>query len=1383
MTRFIYRALICLSLVVFFTACAEELTGPEPQMGGSSGEPGDPDDLVTDPGFACNEDPGTWITLTGEDFSPLVFDAIATESDHDVELPTVRLTLRTDPTGGSTDESFSIELSSIPGAEDGQIRWIDGQTLQFRISDDLELPPGVYDVQVINPNGESVIETEAFGILPRPSLNEAIPERTCVAQGEREVVLLGDDILILDDHYATIEVGGQSVEVVDIADCQDLHAVFGGHQLCREATVVVDEGAFEPGTYPVTVENFDPAGCASDPDADGVTLTIVPPPTVTAVAPRAFCSSDDSVIIDIDGEDFFEVDGEAPTVAIGESTYVASGVDCADVEGEEGVRSCEALEVEIDPSDLAGVTTLTVINPEPIGCESADSEEFYAVPEVQISEADPDGFCEDASFDGEVTLYGPFVYDTAGDLPVVTVDGTEVAIDQLFGCEVVIDGLTVESCEGLDITVPVELAEEDFSITVSTSDPLACGEDTVVLERTSPPTIDAVIPGRVCADGGTTLEVLGSNIHENAEFTLDGQPATSATVAADGSSATVTFNDPLVGTLATFEVINPGDCGSAYSEELRITDGPLPVFVDPPVVYDDMNTQVTIYAAGLYGGTVDEVELIHPDGTTTVLDHSYDASRPAVIQATIPAGTLASVDEGDLNEDGTADFGIRLTDQEITCSNEAHDLVTITSELSLALSDINPPFGAQDQSTGVTISAVDAADLEADEVQMEATPRAYLNPVSGDADSLAREIRAIQFISPTEINGIVPSGLTVGFYDVIVVNPDGQVGTLEGAFQVTEERPPLIDSVSPGSWTTGEAALGVDIEGQNFRDLPGDPTVEVFCRPSGSTETDESQLHQPASITIVNVTDTLVETSVNTDGLGHLDVCYMRLTNADGTYAEYSPITVTNPAGNFVEFQAGADFDTARRGLTLLSGVPSRAARYLYVLGGDDGALSGVHSSGEFARVNRFGEPLQWDYLPYDLPAGRTLANGVRIDDFLYLVGGHDGAEVSDEVLRAQVLDPLDAPEIVALDIEVEQFLEGDGQVSGGLDAGTYYYRVSAVYSSNDPANPGGESLASEPQPVSLPMDGVELTISWTPPEQINHDIAYYRVYRSIAADDPYGDESLIYETTDASETSFADDGSIAPVAGDNPLSIGSLGMWHSVATLNAGRMVAGITSAQNPADASEHFIYAVGGEDDAGEFRADYEFVSVSVAGPRDQAVSDAVIGQFEEEDMLLPSPRGELQAITASESNASSLDGQAPQIFLLGGQSDGTDSNQAVFVAGVNADGHLDDWTQLPTQQNAHYAAMGHAAAVFNNELIIGGGDGGNPSERTAHTSIVCGAGCPPPSVANNWTPMADAGGEERVWMGHIAFRGFWYLAGGLTTGNTPTNSIDYSVAGGAP
>ncbi len=1464
-----------------------------------------PEELATDPSFVCNEDPGLWVTLHGDDFSPLVIDTIAREADHNVELPTVTLTHRKTPTGDEVDDSLRTVLESPLGSTEGAVRWLDDQTMQIHLSDELELEPGVYDIEVENPNGGVSIEHDGVGVLPRPTLVEAIPELTCVAQGEREITLHGENFLVGGDEHPTVAVDDQRYDVAELDDCRDLHSVFGDHQLCDTATTFVEEDSLSAGTYDIIFENIAPADCDSRPEVDEVTLTIVdppvvddiqpspicseqidyqvveidgqgfitidgdrypevrigdrnytpesadgcesideapntdaqscsqltvaiaagdfagavdtdelvtqldvvvenpepvgchstedttlgvvPPPTVTSVEPRAFCNNDGSVTLDVTGDHLFEVDGDSPQVIIGDQDYDTTAVDCSDIEGEEGTRGCTGLEVEIDPTDMEGAASMIVVNPEPMQCESPASEEFYAAGPPHIESADPDGFCEDAEFDGEIEILGQFYNDPDGEEIIVEVGGEAVDFE-LTGCAEVLDDYGLQLCGGLEPEITDELREElgeEFDITVIGADPVACGEDSITLEQTSPPTIDSVIPDRVCSDG-STLTVNGSGIHESADFVLAGVEAEEDDIDIndEGTQATVTFNGPIPGDFATLEVINPGDCGTVYEEqELRVTDGPLPIFVDPPVVFNQMNTQVTIYAAGLFGGSIDQVDLVHPDGETTELVHEVDDERPNVVQAIIPENILDEVDEADFNEgEASADFAIRLTDHEITCSNQADDLITITDELTIALESIDPPFGAQDQSTGVTMTA--SSDPDAGETQFQAIPRAYLNPSDTDDDSTqAREIRSVQFVDEVELGGIVPSGLAVGFYDLIVVNPDGSVGVLEDVFQVTEERPPLVDSVSPASWPNGEAALQVDIEGHNFRD---NASVEVFCRQSGDDDTDEDQLDQPNNISVTSVGDQLVTIEVDTNNLEALSACYLRLTNADGTYGEYSPITVTNPAQKFLEFQPGTEFNTARRAPTALAGSASRTARYLYVLGGDDGDVSGAMSSGEFARIDRFGAPQSWNPLPYDLPTGRTFADGVRVDDFLYMVGGHDGDNVSDQVLRARVLDPLDVPEIVNIDLDVEEFVElPPDETPEGLDRGTYYYRVSAVYTDDDPANPGGESLASEPQPLRLPIDGITLTISWEPPEDINHDIAYYRVYRSVDPDDPYGGESLIYETADAGETSFTDDGTEAPDAGDHPLPQGSLGMWHEVATLNHGRMTAGITYAPSPAEDDEFFIYAIGGEDSSDDRRDDYEFFSVEVDGPRQQFVSAPTIGVDGDDDVLLGGPRSGHTAAVAHAGNADAVSEVSPQIFVYGGATDGAGDTD-IQVTTVGDDGQLEAWTTLGNPGLSGGARSGQAGAVLNNNLVYaGGGGGGDAGDGGFHAEVQCdpNAGCPPASLPSNLSNLSALNMEARAWMGNLPFRGFWYLTGGIDGGGDPTNTIDYSVAGATP
>ena len=1700
-------------LVIFaclvISGCSQDVEGPEPQMSEEAEE------LATEPSFVCNEDPGTWVTVHGEDFSPLVIDTISREEDPDVELPIVTLTHRLTPTGDGIDDSTSITLESPVGGEEGAVRWIDDQTIEIYVTDELDLAEGVYDIRVENPNGTEVTKTETFGVLDRPRLDRAIPELTCVAQGSRDIVLEGDNLLILDGETPTIGLEDAEVEVIDTDHCRDLHTTFTGHQLCEEVTVRLEENSFDAGVYQVWAQNFDPAGCASDPAEDEVTITVndppqpeaisptpicseqlgyeamqidgvdfvvvrddngdevyptvtvgersydaiaadgcqeietapalgaercteltiaieaddladqvdndtaytdldivvtnpdpvgchstdevlltavpppmvagvapdpicsaqfentltisghgfvsigdsqpvvhigeqsypveemdectevptpdtettscesltitvpqgdlaaertdvrvenpetaacestedstvrvVPPPTVadiapqplcteqqtrtlevtgedlldidgalptvtigdeifetseiddceelpldeeerevfrcttlsievepgmldvaihdvvvtnpetaacvsegevtvetvpapeiTSIQPRAICSSDDTTSFELEGNHLYEVDGMGPEIVLDGQNYETTATDCTEVH--EDVRQCDRLSFEVDSDDISDDThRLVAINPDPVGCESDPSDLIALIGPPQLVHIEPSAICEDEPIDADMTLFGQFVYDPDGEAPHLSMDGQSVSVDGLGDCTTTdLDDIDLDVCTELYAQVPTELRDQPFEITVSGADPFACGEDTIEIEQVERATVSAVTPQRVCFEGGT-VDVVGENIHQDAQFFLDGTPAIDADVAADGTSATVTFEGPLEPPEMTFSAINPGDCGSSYETDLHIARAPIPLYVDPPATYDGISTQVTIYAAGISGGNIEGVELVHPDdGSTIALDPEIDEDRPYVVQAVIPEQILESGET-------SVDFGLRITD-EFDCASDFEDLLTVTSELTIAVDEVSPPFGAQDDRTGVTITADD--DPASGQVQFEATPRAYLNPADVDDDStLAREVRSLQFVDETQLNGFVSSGLPLGTYDIIVVNPDGAVGLIEEGFTVTEERPPLVDSVSPGSWTNDQDALQVDIEGENFRD---DPTVEVFCQAPGD---DGDDFDEPNSIDIISADAESVVVEVDTNNLAHLDACFLRLTNTDGTFGDYSPVTVTNPAGNFVSFNPGADFDTARRGPTALSGVPSRQANFLYVLGGDDGSTDGeVYASGEFAPLNRFGEPQSWNYLPFELPSGRTLGNGVRVDDFLYIVGGFDAQQDSatGEIIRARVLDPDDAPEIVDIDLfyDEDAFADVDDspEDEDGLEAGVYYYRVSALYSDTDPANPSGESLGSQIQPIKVPLDGATISIFWEEPETITHEIVGYRVYRSIDPDDPIGNEGAL-EILDADEFSFTDDGSEEPIAGTHPLRLGSLGTWHPVASLQHPRMVAGITSVRNPSNNNEHFVYTIGGEDADEEFRADYEFFRIEVDGPREQTVSDATIGQYDGEDMLFPSPRAELQAVTAHEGNSHSVSGVAPQIFTIAGQiaagggGPGGDAGNTTYVATVGDDGHLEAWTS--TTELIGAARYGHAAAAINNNLVAIGGTNGDPSPHAYHSEILCGGDCPPAS-AGSWESLSDVSVRDRVWMGHVTFRGFYFLAGGLTTGNVPSNTVDFSVAGGTP
>ncbi|MFU8804441.1 MAG: hypothetical protein ACNA8W_11570 [Bradymonadaceae bacterium] len=1457
-------------MLVLMAACTNELDGPEPKLSG-------PDQASTSPSFVCNEQLESWVDLDGEAFSPLVIDTIDKEKDFSVTLPVVTLSHSSGIDGESGSGSDTV-LSSVHGQarEDGDIVWVDAGRLRFRVRPDHALAPGVYDITVENANGQVITQTDAFGVLPRPTVTAIAPDLTCVAQSDRNVTITGTGFLVRGGELPSVHIGTQAYAATSAQDCRDLPAIFGDYQLCGELSALIDDSALDAGIHQVTVLNIEPAACESLDSEDNIGFVVVDPPTVSSVIPDPICSQLGYEEIRVHGEGFIAVNGEhgeeLPTVTVGNQTYTATSVaGCSSVEGASNpsAQTCTELtfgiasgdhQAALSGDDLFAHVSVVVTNPDPVGCESteevsltvvpspevtevaenptcADGSEISLVvsgrgflkigdelPQVQIGEAiydalsvddcetvegpeaatqsctevhvtipagelteageydviiinpapaacpsstlatlwvlgppnistvDPAAICGDAAFDGAVTLTGDMFLQVGEEWPSVEVNGVAVNVDALTGCESLDHPtLDIQSCTELTLVIPEALRVVDMDISIVNPAPADCGEASYAILYTLPPDVQVVTPLRVCNAGGT-IQLDGDNFQDGMTVSLGDQVAGDVVVDQNGTRAVATFDGGLAAGLHDVIVTNPTGCTYTHDEQVRVVTGPRPFFVDPSVTYNQMATQVTIYSSGLHGGTVAEVILIDPNGLEIPLSFSVDMDRPNTVQAIIPANSLPEGME-------IGEFGLQLTD-DVNCSEMTHGLVTITDILSVAVADIAPPFGGKDETTGVVVTAADPAPEN--HTQFVATPRVYLNPSSPEAGDLARELRGLQFIDEVQLNGLVTSGLRVGDYDVIVVNPDGTVGVLEEAFEVTENPPPFIDSVTPGSWSNQETTLAVTVEGVNF----STPEVEVYCSNGTTTKT-------PNNITVTGSTSTSISLTIDSSNLDHLSVCYIRVTNDDGTWGEYAPISAINPAGNFVQFQqapASSNLLEARRAPVAFSGLPARTSRFIYAIGGDDGTPANAKMTGEYAALDRFGAPQTWMSLPYDLPEGRTLSQGVRINDFVYLVGGHDGTGPTAEVHRALVLDPLDVPRVTNLEFDIDESTDPDG-----LDVGVYYYRVAAVLSTNDPANPGGETLASDPQPVRIPFEGITLTLSWTGPPS-GATVEEYRVYRSLVADDAYGTESLIASLPGAT-TSFIDDGSETPLAGAEPLRLGMLGMWHHVADLNTARHSHGVSVATDPEEdleaASTHYIYAVGGHDGAVRL-ADYEFLTVDVVGPRIQAVGALAT---EGGTNNISSAREQLAVVTAHSQNTAGI--TEPNIIALGGMSNTAQNQTRIDIATVLPGGMLSPWREQGGGMQIYRS--GYGSAVANSNLVVAGGHNAGPSANADKSGITCVTGDCEQAALSGSSSLSNVNMRARYLMGYVSTGGLFYMIGGYSGASTISDTVDYSVLGG--
>lgn len=499
---------------------------------------------------------------------------------------------------------------------------------------------------------------------------------------------------------------------------------------------------------------------------------------------------------------------------------------------------------------------------------------------------------------------------------------------------------------------------------------------------------------------------------------------------------------------------------------------------------------------------------------------------------------------------------------------------------------------------------------------MKPLPRLYLNSASLMA---AISLTDVAFVSSstrciggapgalcTSASAAVPPGAPVGTYDLVVVNPDGAVGVLPAAFSVVANPIPFIDSVSPSALIVGAAPVAFGARGGNFRAAcaaagPTCPTLTFTCVSCGATGC--TPVTPAPQATVNSATSAVISATLNMNGVANNLACVVRVTNNDGTYAEFSSVVTNNPAQKITNaFVAGPNMRLARRALVAQGGFVSRSAQFLYTLGGDNGnpmAAADWFDSVETVPLDAFGNTAGSAFFDqrYHLSAPRAFAAGQRVGRWLYMAGGRKGpstASPSPDVLasvdRAYLLNPADKVKVT--DVAFTPCFEDCPATT--LSPGLYYYRVAATVGPTDAFNPSGENLPSDPFGIVVPTlgsGGVSLTLHWSKQAGSPGPTAVtYRVYRTVNPNDPAGTEKRLASVPQPAGTSvdvtFTDDGSMAPAGvcpADCPLPIGSTGVWQVAGTMPSGLEGASAVVAADPTLASQSYLYVLGGKNAAG--------------------------------------------------------------------------------------------------------------------------------------------------------------------------------------------------------
>ncbi|MBI2375188.1 MAG: IPT/TIG domain-containing protein [Deltaproteobacteria bacterium] len=1219
-------------------------------------------------------------------------------------------------TGVTVDELVGCESLETPGLT------VETCT-SLQITLPATAPAGVFDLVVSNPSPAGCHATAASSVFvaPPPTVTSVTPTLACVDDGDRMFSIDGLDFFTFEGSAPTVAFD-MSVAQVTPTGCTTVELVGAEVQRCTGLEAIVAAGSVDAGIRSVRVTNPDPIGCTgSIKDA----VSFVSGPEIFEVAPAVACTQGRGQTLTLSGT-FRRIDGQNPEVQVdGLSVLVTNTGSCTSTNAVgHTLETCSSLELAV-PEDTLTQGVIRVTDPDPSGCAATSSTALTVPPQIAISQVSPANVCSTLPGPIGLTLTGEGFVRVSGVAPTVRV-GSQTATPSVFdGCSSI--AADIESCTSMTVSLPAGFAPiGPVDVHVAIASPLGCSEDFAgAIRVVPPPTITSVDPPRFCSDVGQTLAIHGSSFAPGLRVTAGGVEATSVTFI-DASRVDAVFASGLPAGIHEVTVENGPGCASTIPGAITVDPTPLVFFVDPPVLYSGVSIEATLFVSGL-SEVAESVELFDSAGASIPIDEFSSPIRPNRIQATVPAGLTS----------GT--YGVRVISQ-LGCVGELPGAVRVTDTLTLSLATISPSFSPTLRATAVTLTAT--VPPPAGLIGFVETPRAYLNPNPSAAGSVATALRSVAYQEEGLATAVIPSGLPVGSYDLIVVNPTGEVGVLESRVTITSANPPVVTQVVPGSLDNDQSQVAV-VLGHDFE--PAGVTVEMLCREPGST----AVVAAPATVSLV-ASDSITATFPSTSFLAGT-VCIVKVTNvSDGAFFEYSAISIKNPAQNLQPWTQGPGMVVPRRALALEAGRPTDTSRFVYAIGGDAGAAASALDSVEHASVNVFGDMSSWALLPNGLPSPRTLSGSARIGRFLYLVGGFDGSAATGEVLQAEILDPLAAPAIDDLDAVL-----GDGSL--GLSGGIYYYRVSATFPPSDLANPGGESLAGEPLVVQLPDNprGIVLSLRWAPVLGANG----YRVYRT-SVNAPLSSAELVATVV---TPTWVDEGTAVPDPSAHPLPPGALGRWHPVAPLVTARDSLAVVAVRNPGivEGEEWYLYAIGGKSTTGGALDTYEFARVSV-GARAQGVSTWTTGSSR-----LSLPRSELGAWVIDERDTSLVPAGDAWVYAGGGRG-ASALTGIVEAAKVQATGELSAWTETDSM-SPRRAGYGYGDA--NGFLFAFGGQNGGASPGGVHSEL---------SVVpdlTNWNSLAMQLNESRVFMCVAEESAFFFVAGGFD-GTRVTNGVETTV-----
>lgn len=616
---------------------------------------------------------------------------------------------------------------------------------------------GPADVVVTNPDGQSGMRTSGFTFVPPPTVTSISPTSGRTSGGNA-VTITGTGFMA----GAGVTIGGAAATGVTVVSATSITATTpAGTAGARDVVVTNADG--QSGTL-----------------ASG--FTFVPPPTVTSVSPTSGRTSGGTAIT-ITGTAF----QTGATVSVGGSA--ATGVT---------VVSGTSI-TATTPSGAAGPRDIVVTNPD--GQTGTLVGAFTFVPPPTISSVSPAS--GRTSGGNVVTITGTGFLAGAG----VTFGGAAAT------------GVTVGSATSITATTPAGAA--GLADVVVTNTDGQTGTLPNGFTFVPPPTVASVSPVSGYTSGGTAITVTGTGFLAGAGVTVGGVAATGVTVV---SATSITATTP-AGAAGARDVVVTNADGQTGTLAGAFTYVPPPTVtgVSPTSGYTAGGTAITLTGTGFQAGATvsvggspatgvtvasatsitattpagaagpTNIMVNNPDGQTGMLVGAYTFVPPPTVTSVAPTSGRTSGGNA-ITITGTG----FLAGATVTVGGNPATGVTVGSATSITATTPAGTAGLADVvvtntdgQTGTlsngftfvpppTVTAISPDfDVTSGGKSVTITGTAFIAGATVAIGGAAAT--GVTFVSSTTLNAVVPAGSS-GVVDVVVTNPDGQIGTLTNGF-------------------------------------------------------------------------------------------------------------------------------------------------------------------------------------------------------------------------------------------------------------------------------------------------------------------------------------------------------------------------------------------------------------------------------------------------------------------------------------------------------------------------------------------------------------------------------------------------------------------------